>query len=102
MFVCSTTVTILPRLNFKTEAFFAKENKKKNLSALLSNTMINFCELEVFIINLNIAYSDMNVIQYFSSWALRNNALNMLFCILRRILFSLPKHKINHVTVVLL
>lgn len=57
MFVCSTAVTILPRLEFKTEAFFMKENKK-NLSALLSNTMINFCELEVFIINFNIAYLD--------------------------------------------
>lgn len=53
MFVCSTAVTILPRLDFKTEAFFMKENKK-NLSALLSNTMINFCELEVFIINFSL------------------------------------------------
>lgn len=101
MFVCSTAVTILPRLDFKTEAFFMKENKK-NLSALLSNTMINFCELEVFIINFNIAYLDINIIQDFSSWALRNNALSVLFCILRRILLYLRKHKINYVTVVLL
>lgn len=32
MFVCSTAVTILPRLDFKTEAFFMKENKKKPVS----------------------------------------------------------------------